>query len=295
MSGADRRAEAPQDPPWSPELLADFHAGLLDQETHEALHAQLRTDPQAREVLSALEATSAQLHTLRLPAIPDHVTERIEAALQAEAPRDTVRPPTAPIPDAHDGMPPTDTTGHAPAVDIDSARQHSTKAAPGRANTAKVKSTRMSAGLGWTAGLVAVAAAVAGAVVVTMPLVSGTDEEPLAAESSPAGSSDTDPAQPAPLALRSNDPALSGEQFATLLGSEQYTGLSDPNQLIGCLQANGVDSREPLGAREIILDDRPAQLLILSTEKVGEFRMLTVGPGCSSGRPATIADTTFGG
>ncbi|MDR7302028.1 hypothetical protein [Haloactinomyces albus] len=289
MSGADRHSEAPQDPPWSPELLADFHAELLDQETQDAVHAQVRTDSQAREVLSALETTSAELRTLPSPAIPDDVTERIEAALQEAA--------------ASRQRPVERERAERERAERERAEPGPAKTGLGRRITGKGGHSRINSrtgrdrGLGWTVGPVAVAAAMVGAVIVVASPGNGpTDEQPLAAEPHSAATSGSTPAQPAPLALRGNNLALSGEQFAEVLGSEQYTGLSAPKQLIGCLRANGVDDGgKPLGARAVTLNGKSAQLLILSTGRIGEFRLLAVGPDCGPGRSATIADTTFGG
>lgn len=274
MSGEDRRGAAPQGPPWSPDLLADFHAGLLDRETHEALRARVEADPQAQEVLSALESTRAELRNLPLPPAPDDVTERIETALHNESRLPTTTPGVAKASAPH-------SAGTAPIVAIGSARRRS--GGSGR---------RV---FGWTAALITAAAAVLGAVVVATPLPDGADEQPRAVEQPPAAPSGTGQAEAAPPALRGDDLVLNDEQFAAVLDSEQYTGLSDPNRLPGCLQANGVDSGTPLGGSEVTLDGGSAQLLVLPTGRVGRFRLLAVGPGCGPGNPATIADTVYGG
>ena len=59
MSGESRRAEAPQGPPWSLDLLADLHAGVLDGPTADELRRQVEADPEAREIMAALDATMA--------------------------------------------------------------------------------------------------------------------------------------------------------------------------------------------------------------------------------------------
>ncbi|RCW47219.1 hypothetical protein DFQ14_101565 [Halopolyspora algeriensis] len=274
MSGEDRREAAPQGPPWSPNLLADFQAGLLDPETHETLRARVDNDPQAQEVLAALDTTRAELRNLPSPPLPGEVTERIETALRNEAHSRTTAPSgeQAPIPHRAET---------ATVTGIGSARKRPGGAGP-----------RV---FGWVAGLVATAAAVLGAVVVATSLPGGSDTQPRAATAPPETSSGSGRTEQTPLALRGDGLGLNGEQFAAVLGSEQYTGLSDPSRLPGCLQANGVSHVRPLGAREITLNGQDVQLLVLPTGRAGEFRLLAVGPECGPGQPATIADTVFGG
>lgn len=266
MSGEQRRGGAPQGPPWPPELLADFQAGLLDRKTTEELHPRVHADPEAREILSALETTGAELADLPPLPIPDDVATRIDSALREEArSRETAGggpSPSAPVTPGEGAD-----SGGAGVVDLDRARRRRRRA-------------------GWGVGLVSAAAAVLGVLTLT-PVLSGTG----------GGDHGTRPTAPgpAPLALQGGEVSLDGQQFSEVLGSRQYSALSDPAQLIGCLQANGVDSGKPLGAREITLDGEPAQLFVLSTGRIGEFRLLAVGPGCGPGNPATLSDTTFGG
>lgn len=295
MSDEDRCGEAPQDPPWSPELLAEFHAGSLDRETADELRPRVRADPAAQEILSALDATGAALDGQPPLTMPDHVAGRIEEALRAEArsrAAATSGDPSAAsqAADSQQGRPADDP----PVVDLDAARQR-----PGfgrRRGTGPRTDTGHRTGrrLGWAAGLVAAAAAVLGVVVVVTPDTGGGDRTRAADPAAPSRAA-PEPAGPPPLALRGSDLSLTGEQFSAVLGKEQYSGLSDPERLIGCLQANGVDSGNPLGAREISLGGEPAQLLVLPTGRIGEFRLLAVGPDCGPGNPATIAETTVGG
>ncbi len=273
MSGEDRRPGAPQGPPWSLEVVADFHADALDAVTTEELRPRLLEEPEAAEVLAALDATRADLDAFARDdgacPLPDDVAARIETALADEARTG----PSA----AHDGPAPRESS----VVDLDAALLRSRRTG-GRSNRRR---------FGWTAAVVASAAAVLGAVALGTPVLERTSGEPHAIEpKAPA------PAEPGPLALRGEDVTLSGRQLASVLGTEQYTAtLSDPERLIACLQANGVDSGTPMGAREITVDGRPAQLLVLPTGEIGRFRLLAVGPRCGPGNPATISDTTVGG
>ncbi|KOX35195.1 hypothetical protein ADK67_01715 [Saccharothrix sp. NRRL B-16348] len=81
MTGNARRSG----PPWSVDLLADLHAGALDPRTEAELRPLVENDPEAREILAALDATLDDLHNLPPIPMPRHVAERIDAALADEA------------------------------------------------------------------------------------------------------------------------------------------------------------------------------------------------------------------
>lgn len=87
MTGNARRSG----PPWSVDLLADLHAGALDPRTEAELRPLVENDPEAREILAALDATLEDLHDLPAIPMPRHVADRIDAALADEA------RPTAPV------------------------------------------------------------------------------------------------------------------------------------------------------------------------------------------------------
>ncbi|MFI9008632.1 hypothetical protein ACIGNX_15515 [Actinosynnema sp. NPDC053489] len=89
MTGNARRSG----PPWSVDLLADLHAGALDPKTEAELRPLVENDPEAREILAALDATLADLRDLPPIPMPRHVADRIDAALAEEA------RPTAPVVD----------------------------------------------------------------------------------------------------------------------------------------------------------------------------------------------------
>ncbi|QFZ23913.1 anti-sigma factor family protein [Saccharothrix syringae] len=81
MSGSARRSG----PPWSVDLLADLHAGALDARTEAELRPLVENDPEAREILAALDATLADLRDLPPIPMPREVADRIDAALAREA------------------------------------------------------------------------------------------------------------------------------------------------------------------------------------------------------------------
>ncbi len=82
MTGMER---VPMGPPWSVDLIADLHAGVLPPEVAAQLRPRVEADPESREILAALDATLADLHSLPVIPMPDHVAARIDAALAAEA------------------------------------------------------------------------------------------------------------------------------------------------------------------------------------------------------------------
>jgi hypothetical protein len=141
MTGDERRSGAPMGPPLSVDLLADLHAGALDDAAQTDLATRVAADPEACAVLDALERTRTQLAALPPLTMPEDVAARIDAALSVEA-------------DAAARTPP-----HAPVTDLTAAR--------GRRNRR----------LGWAAGLLAAAAA-AGIAVLAVPHGPGPSTAP---------------------------------------------------------------------------------------------------------------------
>ena len=77
--------------PIAPALFADLQAGLLDDDTAAALRQRVRTDPDAADMLVALDRVRRDLADLgaddaSAPDVPAELTARVGAALQA-APR----------------------------------------------------------------------------------------------------------------------------------------------------------------------------------------------------------------
>lgn len=125
-------------PPWSVDVLADLHAGVLDEQEAARLWPQVEADPQARAVIEALEATTADLSQLDsepVEPIPDDVAARIDAALARER-------AAASSADSN-------------VVSLDAARRRRGRVA------------------GWTGGFLAAAAAVVAAALIAVP---GEDE-----------------------------------------------------------------------------------------------------------------------
>ncbi|MGW4578890.1 hypothetical protein ACWELP_09335 [Rhodococcus aetherivorans] len=78
-------------PPYSADLLADLHAGVLDDDVTAELWPAVRRDPDAMAVIAALDSVSRRLRALgaaedvESPPIPPEVAARIDAALTADA------------------------------------------------------------------------------------------------------------------------------------------------------------------------------------------------------------------
>lgn len=78
-------------PPYSADLLADLHAGVLDDDVTAGLWPAVRRDPDAMAVIAALDSVSRRLRALgaaedvESPQIPPEVAARIDAALTADA------------------------------------------------------------------------------------------------------------------------------------------------------------------------------------------------------------------
>ena len=143
MTGENRGIDA-AGPPWSVDLLADLHAGALDDAEAEQLWARVNADPEARAIIEALEATTSDLAALgsvSFPPMPADVAARIDASLAREAER---------------------AFGLASVVGIDTARRRRNKR------------------IGWLTGVVAVAAAAVAAVVIVLPTGGSTGGNPVA-------------------------------------------------------------------------------------------------------------------
>ncbi|SDK87159.1 hypothetical protein SAMN04487820_1152 [Actinopolyspora mzabensis] len=289
MSGEDRRAGEHGVPEWSPEMLAELHAGALDEETAARLRPVTSADPAAAAVLTALETTRTQLAEEVAVEIPEEVAARIERSLAVE--------PLPVATDGADGQP-----DHTVGAEVHGDERADSPGAPvperaevidiGRASGRG--GNRRRRGLAWGSGLVAAAAAVLAVVLVTVPGGEpGGDRAGDTGSEPPVATDTSDP----PLALTGEQATLTGEQLQAVLSSEEeYAGgLDDPGRLLRCLQANGISDSDPMGARRITFNGEPAQLMVLSTGEVGRFRLLTVGPECGAGEPATLSDTVIGG
>jgi len=85
-------------PPYSADMLADLHAGVLDADLSARMWPLVRADPRAVAVLEQLDAVQAQLSGLRwdepAESIPSDVAARLDAAVQNEQRRPSRRWPS---------------------------------------------------------------------------------------------------------------------------------------------------------------------------------------------------------
>jgi hypothetical protein len=261
MTDMQQRGGMPGEPPLSLDVLADLHAGALPDDVAARLWPRVRADPAADATLTALDATQADLTgiaTAPPPPIPADLAARLDAAINAEAQARAA-------------------ANVAPVVDLNAARDR-----PRRA-TRDPKQTRR---LALTASLVGVAAALIGAAIVVLP--------GLGSSSSPPTSQNAGGAPTSRVSVNSGQ--LGSVALTQALHKSDYGPLSNPQQLSGCLKANGQDPGEqPIGAMQITLDGKPGTLLVLTTGMLAQYRLLVVGPTCSATSAATMANQVIGG
>jgi len=246
--------------PLSDEVLADLHAGVLDEETSASLWARVQHDERAREVLAALDATIAQLGTVATapgPEMPADVADRIDTALTTEV-DDTESDDTA------------QRSASAPVVDI---------------NTARKKRNRV---LAWGTAVVTTAAAAIVAITIVVP--SGTTGgAPHAAgpDSAPHSS-----AAPSALTLHSGE---LGQAVAAVVGKRELGPLENRQQLSRCLLANDIDpDKKPVGIRPGTIDGETAVIVLYPTGQYAQYRLIALAPDCDADDPGKLKDTTIG-
>ncbi|NLU84494.1 hypothetical protein [Rhodococcus sp. HNM0569] len=239
----------------SDDLVAEYHAGALDDAEARRVHALIEVDPDAQRTLAGLDALTLDLHGLRDAdaTMPAEVAARIHEALAA--------------------APPLDGPVAAPALDAPE---------PGRTAVPSLDAARRRRRVAWASGGVAAAAAVAAAVF--LPTLGGPGPgpttPPVAAPPSPALDLGAD-AQPG--------------RIMSLLGSDDPGVLADAERLAGCLSANGIDPDATLlGSRQVTIDGVPATLLLLPGSEPPAITALAVGESCAAGEPDLVARREIG-
>jgi hypothetical protein len=250
-------------PPWSVDVLADLHAGVLDDDRAAQLWPVVDADPEARAILDALDATQADLASLAeapAPPMPAEFAARLDAALAAEAAATfpgQARPAT-PAPEQAG-------PGDAKVVDFAAARRRRNKR------------------LGWAAGVLTAAAAAIVAVTVAIPSTSqqsGTPNVAAPAPSGPTVGSDGSGAQ-----------ALVGKA----VGVRDFGPLGTEDRLDSCVEAAGLDPKvRPEGIRPVNVGGKAGVLIILTTGKLAQFRLVAFGADCGPGNPAVLFDKVVG-
>ncbi len=234
MTGNVRRSG----PPWSVDLLADLHAGVLDPRSEAELRAVVANDPEAQDVLAALDATLDDLHNLPPIPMPRHVADRIDAAIAQEA------QPKAPV------------------IDL----------------AAKRRKKQLGWGTGLlAAAAVAVGVVVVSTQGNNAAPPGNNVAQPPDTTNSPVTNAPgaTNPGATKPLAVKGND---FGPVFGDVLKAQNYGPLENQDKLAGCLKGANIVSSKPLGVSPITLDGRDAVMAILPGGKPGAFQIVVLDP-----------------
>lgn len=244
-------------PPFSTDLLADLHAGVLPESVSERMWPLVRQDPEAVAVLDGLDAVSARLaevgrdHSVATP-IPPEIATRINSALGLE------NPPSG-----------------ATVVSLTEASARRRR-------------------LTWL-GVAAASTAAALAVVFALTGVDRSDSTAPTVIASATPTTPTD--APGRVELtgemdRGQVLALVGDADSDA-GS---TGaLARPDVRSACLSAIGVDGSRPvLGARAVRYQGTDAVLLLIPGPTPPALEALVVGAGCDATHPDLLSRTEIG-
>ncbi|WP_410637700.1 hypothetical protein [Amycolatopsis sp. lyj-346] len=261
-------------PPWSVDVLADLHAGVLDDTDAAELWPLVNADPEARAILDALDATQADLASLAdapAPPMPAEFAARLDAALAAEA-------AAAFLGQAQPGQ--------AQPGKAQSAAGGATPAAPAPRDAPVVDlaaARRRNKRLGWAAGVLTAAAAAVVAVTVAIPNTAqrpGTPDVAAPAPTGPSVGSDGAGAQ-----------ALVGKA----IGVRDFGPLQSEDRLDACIAAAGLDPKvRPEGIRPVNVGGKAGVMIILTTGKLAQFRLVAFGADCGPGNPAVLFDKVVG-
>ncbi len=276
-------------PPYSPELLADLHAGNMPEQLSRRLWPQVRRDPNAMRYLRSLDRVNGDLRALGrddriVHPMPAEVTARLERVID-----DLVNTPdpsermatvhrlhpdranpaaTAPMP----AVSPFD-TGELTATDLDPIETDSDS---DDFDGTPREPAPWTARLRWITAVAAAVALVAGAFVAADAL-RGNDATPMA--------------DPAPLRLTGD---LSSTTVLSALGRYDVTGpLAARETLTGCLAAAGLD-RAILGSRDVIFGGQNAALVLLTGPEAPTITAVVLGTDCTPDDPRLLANADIG-
>ncbi|MEV7092922.1 hypothetical protein AB0M80_08730 [Amycolatopsis sp. NPDC051045] len=248
-------------PPWSVDVLADLHAGVLEDTQAAELWPLVNADPEARAILDALDATRADLASFAdapAPPMPAEFAARLDAALAAEAAATFPRQRTATAPEQAG-------SGDAQVVDLAAARRRRNKR------------------LGWAAGVLTAAAVAIVAVTFALPNTSPPGATPNVAAPAPTGPSVGD------------DGAGAQALVGKAIGVRDFGPLQNEDRLDACIAAAGLDPKvRPEGIRPVNVGGKAGVMIILTTGKLAQFRLVAFGADCGPGNPAVLFDKVVG-
>ena len=246
-------------PPWSVDVLADLHAGVLDEREAAELWPLVNADPEALAIIEALEATTADLAELAnepVAPMPAEFAARIDAALAAEM---RVSP-------AFQGAFEGQREQVAPVVDLAAARRRRNKR------------------IGWGAGIATVAAAAIAAVAIVVPTTQ---------QSTPGGVAQPPPAPTGPSV--GGDGGGAEALVGKAIGVRDFGSLKTEERLDACVAAAGLDADvRPEGIRPVNVAGKDGVMAIYTTGKLAQFRIIAFGADCGPGNPAILFDKIIG-
>lgn len=250
-------------PPWSVDVLADLHAGVLDEREAADLWPLVNADPEALAIIEALEATTADLAELAnepVVPMPAEFAARLDAALAAEMGTRQASPAFQGAPEEQEQV--------APVVDLAAARRRRNKR------------------IGWGAGIATVAAAAIAAVAIAVPSTQQPDTGGIA-QPAPA---------PAPVG-----PSVGGDGggaealVGKAIGVRDFGPLNTEERLDACVAAAGLDPDvRPEGIRPVNVAGKDGVMVIYTTGKLAQFRIVAFGADCGPGNPAILFDKIIG-
>ncbi|GAA3534770.1 hypothetical protein GCM10022222_17940 [Amycolatopsis ultiminotia] len=269
MTDESRGAGGTVGPPWSVDVLADLHAGVLAEDEAARLWPQVDADPEARSIIEALEATTTDLSALAAepaPPMPAEYAARLDAALAAESAARQAETGAGQGAAFPAGQVANEPSQSAPVVDLSAARR------------------RRNRRLGWAGGILTAAAAAVVAVAVTVPGTSTTGGTPNVAGPAPSG------------------PAVSGDGggaealIGGTSGVRDFGPLQDEQRLDQCVAAAGMDPKvRPEGIRPVNVAGKAGVLVLYTTGKLAQFRLVAFGADCGPGNPDKLFDKVVGG
>ncbi|WET79676.1 hypothetical protein P3102_37705 [Amycolatopsis sp. QT-25] len=246
-------------PPWSVDVLADLHAGVLDEREAAELWPLVNADPAASAIIEALEATTADLAELAnepVAPMPAEFAARLDAALAAEM---RVSP-------AFQGAFEGPREQAAPVVDLAAARRRRNKR------------------IGWGAGIATVAAAAIAAVAIVVPTTQ---------QSTPGGVAQPPPTPTGPSV--GGDGGGAEALVGKAIGVRDFGSLKTEERLDACVAAAGMDADvRPEGIRPVNVAGKDGVMAIYTTGKLAQFRIVAFGADCGPGNPAILFDKIIG-
>jgi len=249
-------------PPWSVDVLADLHAGVLDEREAAELWPLVNADPEALAIIEALEATTADLAGLAnepVAPMPAEYAARLDAALAVEM---QARQASPAFPIAPQGQ----QAQVAPVVDLAAARRKRNKR------------------IGWGAGIATVAAAAIAAVAIVVPTTQ---------QSTPGGVAQPPPAPTGPSV--GGDGGGAEALVGKAIGVRDFGSLKTEEKLDACVEAAGLDPDvRPEGIRPVNVAGKDGVMVIYTTGKLAQFRIVAFGADCGPGKPSLLFDKIIG-